>query len=125
MKIIEIKGAENRVVVEAFGKQRVVDFSENGDIDIEPFDDLADDEAIQLFDEITGSEEIAAALDVDSFNQELLYNNSMKVMTIKLNKMDAFNKLRKGPAGQGKFGSFAFRDKTKYSRKGRQPRDGA
>jgi len=46
----------------------------------------------------------------------------MKVMTIKLNKMDAFNKLRKGPCGQGKFGSFAFRDKTKYSRKGRQPR---
>lgn len=68
MKIIEIKGAENRVVVEAFGKQRIVDFSENGDIDIEPFDDLADDEAVQLFDEITGSEEIAAALDVDSFN---------------------------------------------------------
>lgn len=39
------------------------------------------------------------------------------LFTIKLDKMTAFNKLRKGPAGKGKFGGYAFRDKTKYNRK--------
>lgn len=39
------------------------------------------------------------------------------LFTIKIDKMDAFNKVRRGPAGKGKFGGYAFRDKTKYSRK--------
>ena len=41
----------------------------------------------------------------------------MKVFEIKIDKMVAFNRLRKGPAGKGKFGGYAFRDKTKYNRK--------
>lgn len=32
-------------------------------------------------------------------------------------------KIRKGPAGKGKGGSFAFKDKSKYDRKAKQPRD--
>ena len=42
---------------------------------------------------------------------------SMKIFEIKIDKMAAFNKVRKGPCGQGKFGGYAFRDKTKYNRK--------
>ena len=41
----------------------------------------------------------------------------MKVFEIKIDKMVAFNKLRRGPAGKGKFGGYAFRDKSKYTRK--------
>jgi hypothetical protein len=41
----------------------------------------------------------------------------MKIFEIKIDKMDAFFKVRKGPAGKGKFGGYAFRDKTKYNRK--------
>jgi len=43
----------------------------------------------------------------------------MKVFEIKIDKMVAFNRLRKGPKGQARMGSFSFKDKTKYSRKGR------
>lgn len=44
-------------------------------------------------------------------------------MTIKIDRLSAFKALRKGPCGQGKGGSFAFRDKTKYSRKGRNTKN--
>lgn len=54
----------------------------------------------------------------EEIRKELRYNIGMKTLfTIKIDKMDTFNKLRKGPAGKGKFGGYAFRDKTKYSRK--------
>ena len=37
--------------------------------------------------------------------KELRYNIGMKTLfTIKIDKMAAFNKVRKGPAGKGKFG---------------------
>lgn len=39
------------------------------------------------------------------------------LFTIKIDKMDAFNKVRRGSAGKGKFGGYTFRDKTKYNRK--------
>ena len=47
----------------------------------------------------------------------------MTLFTIKIDRMDAFNKLRKGPKGQGRLGTFTFRDKTKYNRKGRKARE--
>jgi hypothetical protein len=44
-------------------------------------------------------------------------------MVIKIDRLSAFKSLRKGPRGQGKGGTFTFRDKTKYSRKGRNVKD--
>ena len=41
----------------------------------------------------------------------------MTVFEIKIDKMVAFNKVRRGPAGKGRFGGYVFRDKTKYYRK--------
>jgi len=41
----------------------------------------------------------------------------MKVFEIKIDKMIAFNKVRRGPAGKGRSSGYAFRDKTKYNRK--------
>jgi hypothetical protein len=46
----------------------------------------------------------------------------MVLFSIKIDKMEAFNKLRKGPAGKGCLGGYSFRDKTKYHRKGRKER---
>jgi hypothetical protein len=47
----------------------------------------------------------------------------MIAFSIKIDRMEAFNKLRKGPKGQGRLGTFTFRDKTKYYRKGRKARE--
>lgn len=47
----------------------------------------------------------------------------MTLFTIKIDRMEAFNKLRKGPAGKGRLGGYSFRDKTKYYRKGRKARN--
>ncbi len=44
-------------------------------------------------------------------------------MTIKIDKLSAFKALRKGGAGKARLGSFSFRDKTKYSRKGRNTKN--
>lgn len=40
------------------------------------------------------------------------------IMTIKIDRLAAFRAIRKGGAGKARLGSFSFRDKTKYSRKG-------
>jgi len=45
----------------------------------------------------------------------------MVLFSIKIDKMEAFNKLRRGAAGKGRSGH-SFRDKTKYCRKGRKER---
>lgn len=47
----------------------------------------------------------------------------MTLFTIKIDRMEAFNKLRRGAAGKGRSGSYSFRDKTKYYRKGRKARE--
>ena len=46
----------------------------------------------------------------------------MTLFTIKIDRMEAFNKLRRGAAGKGR-GGYSFRDKTKYYRKGRKARE--
>lgn len=65
MKIIEINVAEKSVKIEYVGKERLVTFSDNGDIDVEPFGDLNDCESEVLFDSIQYSEEINKALPFD------------------------------------------------------------
>jgi|688.fasta_scaffold29426_7 hypothetical protein len=47
----------------------------------------------------------------------------MKAFSIKIDRLEAFRKLRKGPAGKGRLGGFSFKDKSKYNRKGRKERD--
>ena len=62
MKIIEINVAEKSVKIEYEGKERLVTFGDNGDIDVEPFGDLNDYESEVLFDSILNSEEINCTL---------------------------------------------------------------
>lgn len=62
MKIIEINVAEKSVKIEYAGKERLVTFSDSGDIDVEPFGDLSDGESEVLFDSILNSEEINCAI---------------------------------------------------------------
>lgn len=44
-------------------------------------------------------------------------------MNIKLDRLSAFNQLRKGPCGKARMGCFSFRDRTKYTRKGRKAKN--
>lgn len=62
MKIKEINVAEKSVKIVYAGKERLVTFSDGGDIDVEPFGDLSDYESEVLFDSILNSEEINKAL---------------------------------------------------------------
>ena len=61
MKVKQIDVAEKSAVVEFMGKDRLVTFSENGDIDVEPFSDLSDDEGEELLFHIMEDHEIGAA----------------------------------------------------------------
>ena len=62
MKIIEINVAEKSVKIEFVGKERLVTFSDGGDIDVEPFGDLSDSESEELFDSVMFNDEINKAL---------------------------------------------------------------
>jgi hypothetical protein len=54
------------------------------------------------------------------FYSEIQYNIRMN---IKLDRLSAFNQLRKGPCGKARMGCFSFRDRTKYTRKGRKAKN--
>ena len=52
MQIKQINVIEKSVVIEYMSKERLVTFNDNGDIDVEPFNDLSEDEGQELFDRI-------------------------------------------------------------------------
>ena len=62
MKVKQINIEDKSVVIDYMGKERLVSFNDNGDIDVEPFNDLSEDEGMELFDRILGSQEINEAL---------------------------------------------------------------
>ena len=62
MQIKQINIAEQSVVVEFLGKERLVTFNDNGDIDIDPIDDLGEAGVDMLFNQILNSKEINEAL---------------------------------------------------------------
>jgi len=62
MKIKQINIKDKSVVIDYMGKERLVSFNDNGDLDVEPFNDLSEDEGMELFDRILSSERINEAL---------------------------------------------------------------
>jgi hypothetical protein len=52
MQIKQINVIEKSVVIEYMSKERLVTFNDNGDIDVEPFNDLSEEEGQELFDRI-------------------------------------------------------------------------
>jgi hypothetical protein len=62
MKIKQINTKDKSVVIDYMGKERLVSFNDNGDIDVEPFNDLSEDEGMELFDRILSNERINEAL---------------------------------------------------------------
>jgi TolB-like protein len=62
MKVKQINIEDKSVVIEYLNKERLVTFNDNGDIDIEPFNDLSEEEGQELFDRIITSDVINAAL---------------------------------------------------------------
>lgn len=62
MQIKQINIAEQSVVVEFLGKERLVTFNDNGDIDIDPIDDLSEAGVDMLFNQILNNKEINEAL---------------------------------------------------------------
>ena len=62
MKIKQINTKDKSVVIDYMGKERLVSFNDNGDLDVEPFNDLSEDEGMELFDRILSNERINDAL---------------------------------------------------------------
>jgi hypothetical protein len=62
MKIKQINIKDKSVVIDYMGKERLVSFNDNGDLDVEPFNDLSEDEGMELFDRILSNERINEAL---------------------------------------------------------------
>jgi hypothetical protein len=62
MKVKQINIEDKSVVIDYMGKERLVSFNDNGDIDVEPFNDLSEDEGMELFDRILSNERINEAL---------------------------------------------------------------
>jgi hypothetical protein len=52
MKIKLINVIEKSVIIDYMHKERLVTFNDNGDIDIEPYNDLSEEEGEELFDRI-------------------------------------------------------------------------
>lgn len=65
MQITTIDVENKQVTIQYMNKERVVSFNDNGDVDVEPFDDLSDDEGQDLFDLILNNKEINEAIPYD------------------------------------------------------------
>ncbi len=62
MQIKHIDADNKQVTIQFMNKERVVSFNDNGDIDVEPYNDLSEHEGQELFDEILNSQEIHDAI---------------------------------------------------------------
>lgn len=65
MQITTIDAEGRQVTIQYMNKERVVSFNDAGDIDVEPYDDLSEEEGQELFDRILDDEEINAAIPFD------------------------------------------------------------
>jgi hypothetical protein len=64
--VIQNIDVQNRTVTVVYGNAtRVVSFEENGNVDVEPFDDLTEDEGMELFNKILNNEAINEAFPFD------------------------------------------------------------
>jgi hypothetical protein len=64
--VIQNIDVPNRTVTVVYGNAtRVVSFEENGDVDVEPFDDLTEDEGMELFNKILNNEAVNEAFPFD------------------------------------------------------------
>jgi len=64
--VIQNIDVPNRTVTVVYGNAtRVVSFNENGDVDVEPFDDLTENEGMELFNKILNNEAINEAFPFD------------------------------------------------------------
>ena len=65
--VIQNIDVPNRTVTVVYSNAtRVVSFNENGDVDVEPFDDLTENEGMELFNKILNSEAIKEAFPFDA-----------------------------------------------------------
>ena len=67
MKVNQVNVDEMSVVVTYMGKERLVTFNHNGDIDIEPYGDLNEEEGQELFNLILQNDIINAAFPSEDF----------------------------------------------------------
>jgi hypothetical protein len=65
MQITTIDVDNRQVTIQYMNKERLVSFNDNGDIDVEPYNDLSEAEGQELFDLILSDEEINAAIPFD------------------------------------------------------------
>jgi hypothetical protein len=65
MKIKQINVIEKSVIIDYMHKERLVTFNDNGDIDVEPFNDLSEEEGEELFDRIINNAAINAAFPLE------------------------------------------------------------
>jgi hypothetical protein len=65
MQITTIDVESKQVTIQYMNKQRVVSFNDAGDIDVEPYDDLSEEEGQELFDRILNNQSINAAIPFD------------------------------------------------------------
>ena len=65
MTIQSIDVANKQVVINFCDVERVVYFSDAGDVDVEPFGDLSEEEGMKLFDMILNSQEINEAFPIE------------------------------------------------------------
>jgi len=64
--VIQNIDVPNRTVTVVYGNAtRVVSFNENGDVDVEPFDDLTENEGMELFNKILNNEAMNEAFPFD------------------------------------------------------------
>lgn len=64
--VIQNIDVPNKTVTVVYGNAtRVVSFNENGDVNVEPFDDLTENEGMELFNKILNSEAINEAFPFD------------------------------------------------------------
>ena len=62
MDIKSIDANKKEVVINYLNVERVVSFSDNGDVDVEPFKDLSEEEGMELFDLILNNDEINSSI---------------------------------------------------------------
>lgn len=62
MDIKSIDANKKEVVINYLNVERVVSFSDNGDVDVEPFKDLSEEEGRELFDLILNNDEINSSI---------------------------------------------------------------
>ena len=62
MDVKSIDANKKQAIINYLNVERVVSFSDNGDVDVEPFKDLSEEEGMELFDLILNNDEINSSI---------------------------------------------------------------